>query len=116
MSGLHFFLPLQLSALLPQLDLQIASHNFNMANILSILIATLAVVSPVVQAGGCTPGLTYCGHTLMTYGYSGAESLNYKTLYRCQSSGIVQKLEKCSWSTRCVDGGGGKDDFCLFVP
>ncbi|KAG6192186.1 hypothetical protein E4U10_004318 [Claviceps purpurea] len=115
MSGLHFFLPLQLSALLPQLDLQITLHNSNMANILSILIATLAVVSPVVQAGGCTPGLTYCGHTLMTYGYSGAESLNYKTLYRCQSGGIVQKLEKCPWGTHCVDGGGGKDDFCLLL-
>ncbi|KAG6174895.1 hypothetical protein E4U27_006390, partial [Claviceps purpurea] len=69
---------------------------------------------PVVQAGGCTPGLTYCGHTLMTYGYPGAESLGYKTLYRCQSDGSVKKLEKCSWGMRCMDGGGGKDDFCFF--
>ncbi|KAG6078722.1 hypothetical protein E4U16_001488 [Claviceps sp. LM84 group G4] len=53
-----------------------------MANILSILIATLAVVSPVVQAGGCTPGLRYCGHTLKTYGYPGAQSLGSNTLYQ----------------------------------
>ncbi|KAG6216070.1 hypothetical protein E4U34_005327 [Claviceps purpurea] len=39
-----------------------------MANILSILIATLAVVSPLAQAGACVPGLEYCGHTLATYG------------------------------------------------
>ncbi|KAG6214941.1 hypothetical protein E4U34_005905 [Claviceps purpurea] len=104
---------LSMCTLLPQLDLQISSHNFNMANILSILIATLAVVSPVVQAGACTPGLTYCGHTLMTYGYPGAQNLNYKTLYRCLSGGSVEILNTCSWGMRCMDGGGGKDDFCF---
>ncbi|KAG6189319.1 hypothetical protein E4U10_005004 [Claviceps purpurea] len=84
-----------------------------MASILSILIATLAVVSPVVQARGCTPGLTYCGHTLMTYGYSGAQSLGSGTLYRCQSGGSVTELKTCSFGTVCVDGGGGNDDFCI---
>ncbi|KAG6318514.1 hypothetical protein E4U22_005364 [Claviceps purpurea] len=83
-----------------------------MANILSILIATLAVVSPVVQAGGCTPGLDYCGQTLKTYGYPGAQSLGRDTLYQCQSDGSVKELNRC-YPSRCTDGGGGNDDFCL---
>ncbi|KAG6216071.1 hypothetical protein E4U34_005328 [Claviceps purpurea] len=84
-----------------------------MANILSILIATLAVVSPVVQAGGCTPGLTYCGQTLKTYGYPGAQSLGSDTLYQCQSNGSVKNLNTCFYPLRCRDGGGGNDDFCF---
>ncbi|KAG6137000.1 hypothetical protein E4U38_001149 [Claviceps purpurea] len=87
-----------------------------MANILSILIATLAVVSPVVQAGACTPGRKYCGHTLMVYGYPGAKSLNANFLYRCQSDGSVKKLHTCSWGMPCMDGGGGNDDFCIPPP
>ncbi|KAG6078460.1 hypothetical protein E4U33_000726 [Claviceps sp. LM78 group G4] len=84
-----------------------------MANILSILIATLAVVSPVVQAGGCTPGLRYCGHTLKTYGYPGAQSLGSNTLYQCQSDGSVGKLHGCSFPLKCADLGGGRsDDSC----
>ncbi|KAG6263339.1 hypothetical protein E4U49_002414 [Claviceps purpurea] len=86
-----------------------------MANILSILIATLAVVSPVVQAGGCTPGLNYCGRTLMTYGYPGAQSLSSNTLYQCQSDGSVTVYQVCpSIGTRCYDGGSGMSDFCFF--
>ncbi|KAG6314280.1 hypothetical protein E4U22_000151 [Claviceps purpurea] len=54
-----------------------------MANILSILIATLAVVSPLAQAGACVPGLEYCGHTLATYGYG--QSLTENALYRCNA-------------------------------
>ncbi|KAG6299835.1 hypothetical protein E4U09_007752 [Claviceps aff. purpurea] len=84
-----------------------------MANILSILIATLAVVSPVVQAGGCTPGLAYCGHTLKTYGYPGAQSLGSNTLYRCQSNGSLKNLSTCVSPSHCIDGGGGNDDFCI---
>ncbi|KAG6223008.1 hypothetical protein E4U25_000340 [Claviceps purpurea] len=84
-----------------------------MANILSILIATLAVVSPVVQAGACTPGLTYCGHTLKTYGYPGAQSLGSDTLYQCQSDGSVKNLNTCFYPLHCRDGGGGNDDFCF---
>ncbi|KAG6235390.1 hypothetical protein E4U47_005731 [Claviceps purpurea] len=87
-----------------------------MANILSILIATLAVVSPVVQAGGCTPGLTYCGHTLKTYGYPGAQSLGSDTLYQCQSDGSVKQLKTCSFGMICADAGGGNNDFCLPSP
>ncbi|KAG6022810.1 hypothetical protein E4U19_004754 [Claviceps sp. Clav32 group G5] len=85
-----------------------------MAKILSILIATLAVVSPVAQAGACTPGLKYCGHTLQTYGYSGAQGLDSDTLYQCQSGGSVVKAVKCPFPFRCVDLGGGNSDDCSF--
>ncbi|KAG6074612.1 hypothetical protein E4U31_004372 [Claviceps sp. LM219 group G6] len=81
-----------------------------MANILSILIATLAVVGPVAQAGACTPGLHYCGHTLRTYGYPGAQSLSSNNLYECQSDGSLGDLGECLFP--CVDGGGGRSDFC----
>ncbi|KAG6133994.1 hypothetical protein E4U38_002601 [Claviceps purpurea] len=87
-----------------------------MANILSILIATLAVVSPVVQAGACTPGLDYCGQTLKTYGYPGAQSLSSNALYRCQSNGSVKKLKECGFRQFCIDGGSGRSDLCFFIP
>ncbi|KAG5949413.1 hypothetical protein E4U60_005604 [Claviceps pazoutovae] len=86
-----------------------------MVKILSILIATLAAVSPLAQAGACTPGLIYCGHTLETYGYPGAQNLDTITLYSCQSDGSVKKLKKCSVGMFCIDGGGGNDDFCDFA-
>ncbi|KAG6224332.1 hypothetical protein E4U34_000434 [Claviceps purpurea] len=41
-----------------------------MVKVLSIFLATLAAISPVVQAGACTPGLQYCGSTLTRYGKS----------------------------------------------
>ncbi|KAG6047523.1 hypothetical protein E4U17_007467 [Claviceps sp. LM77 group G4] len=83
-----------------------------MAKILSILIATLAVVSPVAQAAPCTPGLHYCGHTLQQYGYPGAQSLGYNTLYQCQSDGSVGELVECSFPYLCRDGGAGRRDYC----
>ncbi|KAG6236531.1 hypothetical protein E4U25_003629 [Claviceps purpurea] len=84
-----------------------------MANILSILIATLAVVSPVAQARSCTPGLNYCRHTLKAIGHPGAESLASRTLYQCQSDGSVKKLNECPFHQLCYDGGSGKSDFCF---
>ncbi|KAG5991061.1 hypothetical protein E4U52_004018 [Claviceps spartinae] len=58
-----------------------------MVRILSIVITTLAAVSPVAQAGACVPGLQYCGSTLKDYGYNGAKSLHWNTLYQCNSDG-----------------------------
>ncbi|KAG6163503.1 hypothetical protein E4U51_005671 [Claviceps purpurea] len=39
-----------------------------MVKILSIFMATLAAISPVVQARACIPGNNYCGSTLTTFG------------------------------------------------
>ncbi|KAG6060237.1 hypothetical protein E4U17_004782 [Claviceps sp. LM77 group G4] len=39
-----------------------------MVKFISVVIATLAAINPVVQAGDCTPGLDYCGHTLKEHG------------------------------------------------
>lgn len=39
-----------------------------MVQILPLFLATLAAISPVVQAASCTPGLDYCGFTLTSNG------------------------------------------------
>ncbi|KAG5973116.1 hypothetical protein E4U56_005316 [Claviceps arundinis] len=67
-----------------------------MANILSLLIATLAVVSPVAQADSYYPG---------------AQSLDAITLYRCQSDGSVEKVHECYIG--CIDGGDDNDGKCI---
>ncbi|KAG6069623.1 hypothetical protein E4U16_007567 [Claviceps sp. LM84 group G4] len=58
-----------------------------MVKTLSIFLATLAAISPVVQAGNCVPGLKYCGHTLQRYDFPGAEKLEKNVLYNCISPG-----------------------------
>lgn len=42
--------------------------SFNIVKVTAALMAALAAIAPVVEAGNCTPGLYYCGHTLMRYG------------------------------------------------
>ncbi|KAG6116794.1 hypothetical protein E4U13_001607 [Claviceps humidiphila] len=81
-----------------------------MANIMSILIATLAVVSPVAQAGGCTPGRLYCGRGLQVYEYPGAQSLRLDSLYSCQSDGSLKEKKGCPFF--CLYGGVGNNDYC----
>ncbi|KAG6266780.1 hypothetical protein E4U49_000256 [Claviceps purpurea] len=44
------------------------TSNLTMVKILSIFMATLAAISPVVQARACIPGNNYCGSTLTTFG------------------------------------------------
>ncbi|KAG5956719.1 hypothetical protein E4U58_006435, partial [Claviceps cyperi] len=44
-------------------------HFLTMLKNISVFIAALAVIGPVVQAqGSCTPGLNYCGLTLLQNG------------------------------------------------
>ncbi|KAG6055450.1 hypothetical protein E4U16_007566, partial [Claviceps sp. LM84 group G4] len=62
-----------------------------MVKILPIFLATLAAISPVVQAGNCVPGLKYCGHTLQTYGFPGAGRLKPDDLYDCVSPKKVRR-------------------------
>lgn len=39
-----------------------------MVQITFLMVAVIMAITPVAQAGGCTPGLTYCGRTLLEYG------------------------------------------------
>ncbi|KAG6047911.1 hypothetical protein E4U17_007345 [Claviceps sp. LM77 group G4] len=85
-----------------------------MVKILSIFMATLAAISPVVQARVCTPGLNYCGSTIKTYGFSDstASDLISDALYVCQDDGSMKLLHRCI-GTPCVDGTGGLSDYCF---
>ncbi|KAG6112008.1 hypothetical protein E4U13_004514 [Claviceps humidiphila] len=86
-----------------------------MVIILSIFMATLAALSPVVQAKlakPCTPGLHYCGSTLTSYGFSTASDLIPEALYSCQDNGDVTLLHECD-GVPCVDGTAGLNDYCF---
>ncbi|KAG5950442.1 hypothetical protein E4U13_006141 [Claviceps humidiphila] len=79
-----------------------------MVQILPLFLATLATISPVVQA--CTPGLDYCGYTLLEYGWHGI----YPTgLYHCDHSGSVRMIKHCTYGG-CRDRGTGNSDFCPY--
>ncbi|KAG6186946.1 hypothetical protein E4U27_008202 [Claviceps purpurea] len=93
-----------------------------MVQITFLMVAAIMAITPVAQAGGCTPGLTYCGRTLLEYGYDDAKILEaaraagmpvqytYLSLYTCHSGGVIEYKQPCGDS--CVDGGGGSDDYC----
>ncbi|KAG6161384.1 hypothetical protein E4U24_005986 [Claviceps purpurea] len=81
-----------------------------MVKILSIFVATLAAISPVVQAGACTPGLQYCGSTLTRYGVKQAWEVIADALYSCQRGGTVALVSTC---IDCQDKGAGRNDLCL---
>ncbi|KAG6323727.1 hypothetical protein E4U44_001951 [Claviceps purpurea] len=79
-----------------------------MVQILPLFLATLATISPVVQAVSCTPGITYCGRILYKYGWRG---LDAHGLYYCVVSGEVTLTEICN--VGCLDGGAGNSDTCF---
>ncbi|KAG6065346.1 hypothetical protein E4U32_007459 [Claviceps aff. humidiphila group G2b] len=64
-----------------------------MVKILSTFLATLAAISPVVQAGNCVPKLQYCGSTLQRYNFPGAGKLRPDVLYNCASPQEAAKIE-----------------------
>ncbi|KAG6142455.1 hypothetical protein E4U12_003347 [Claviceps purpurea] len=76
-----------------------------MVKILSIFMATLAAISPVVQARACIPGNNYCG-------FSTASDLISDALYNCQDDGTVKLLHKCD-GVPCIDGTAGLSDYCF---
>ncbi|KAG5953748.1 hypothetical protein E4U57_005092 [Claviceps arundinis] len=84
-----------------------------MVKILSILITTLAVISPVAQAGVCKEGMLNCGSTLKRKHFPGAEKLDDSGLYLCDPNGSVEPEQLGSCEYECVDGGDGERDFCL---
>ncbi|KAG6084525.1 hypothetical protein E4U15_001612 [Claviceps sp. LM218 group G6] len=86
-----------------------------MVKILSVFMATLAVTSPVAQAGGCTPGLYYCGSTLIKYGIKKPTEVVAKSSYNCQPDGTVKFVRECDY---CVDKGASKesqDNICAVL-
>ncbi|KAG5943288.1 hypothetical protein E4U59_000478 [Claviceps monticola] len=76
----------------------------------SVVIAILAAINPVVQAGNCVPGLNYCGHTLEDHGWKG-RGLERQKLYHCKSKDKVTPLEYCRYG--CRDRGAGNTDYCV---
>lgn len=44
-----------------------------MVKLLSLAVATVALLAPIAEASNCTPGLRYCGYVLLRVGK-----------YRCQ--------------------------------
>ncbi|KAG6120682.1 hypothetical protein E4U13_006142 [Claviceps humidiphila] len=83
-----------------------------MVQILPLFLATLATISPVVQAASCTPGLDYCGFTLTSNGW-GAQGLRQSWLYYCVADGSVVLKKKCRFPG-CEDGGTGSSDICRY--
>ncbi|KAG6120680.1 hypothetical protein E4U13_006140 [Claviceps humidiphila] len=83
-----------------------------MVKLLPVVVATLAAITPVVQAGACTPGLNYCGHTLEENGWHGW-GLDGWQLYRCESENNITPVEYCS--NGCHDQGAGRSDTCTGI-
>ncbi|KAG6174435.1 hypothetical protein E4U22_005148 [Claviceps purpurea] len=80
-----------------------------MVKFISVVIATLAAINPVVQAGDCTPGLDYCGHTLQEHGWQDRR-LDGQELYHCESKDNVTPIKYCDYG--CHDKGAGRSDTC----
>ncbi|KFY21536.1 hypothetical protein V493_07329 [Pseudogymnoascus sp. VKM F-4281 (FW-2241)] len=90
------------------------------------LIATvLAVLATGAIAENCTPGLNYCGKTLLAVGKyqpqidqavygAGKQLLNYGKgdLFYCVGgdNGVIRWKAHCGKG--CVDGGRGDNDYC----
>ncbi|KAG6088645.1 hypothetical protein E4U15_005564 [Claviceps sp. LM218 group G6] len=80
-----------------------------MVKLLSVVAATLAAITPVVQAGACVPGLNYCGYTLEDNGWEG-QGLDRSELYYCESEYNVTPVQYCY--DGCRDRGTGRSDIC----
>ncbi|KAG6297245.1 hypothetical protein E4U09_001434 [Claviceps aff. purpurea] len=95
-----------------------------MAQITSLMVAVIMAITPVTQAGAwdCTPGLLYCGDTLVRNGYDVAkiteaakaanvnELYYYQALFTCNADGGITYEEACLFE--CVDGGRGENGSC----
>ncbi|KAG5920995.1 hypothetical protein E4U61_007226 [Claviceps capensis] len=93
-----------------------------MVQIISLMVAVIMAITPVAQAGACTPGLIYCGSTLSRLDYDDAKiteaaqaaylpkQYKYNAVYTCNDDGDTAFKEACLFF--CVDEGGGKNDRC----
>ncbi|KAG6296833.1 hypothetical protein E4U09_001612 [Claviceps aff. purpurea] len=80
-----------------------------MVKILSIFVAAFAA-SHVADAGECTPGLKYCGKTLIQYGNFEPDQLAANFLYYCHPNFAVSLIQRCGFG--CASRGVGKNDAC----
>ena len=93
---------------------------------ISTTLAVIVFAFYGVQARNCTPGLNYCGHTLLSIGKyapqidqclhdngkpSGTDGRH--VLFYCAGgpNGNIKYLRTCR--NACADGGAGRNDFCL---
>ncbi|KAG6052894.1 hypothetical protein E4U17_005256 [Claviceps sp. LM77 group G4] len=93
-----------------------------MVQIATLMGAVIMAITPVAQAGACTPGLIYCGSTLSRLGYDDAkiieaaqaaylpEQYRHNAVYTCDADGDIAFKEACLFF--CVDEGGGNNDRC----
>ncbi|KAG6072742.1 hypothetical protein E4U16_005140 [Claviceps sp. LM84 group G4] len=96
-----------------------------MVQITSLIVAVIMAMTPVAQAGvwHCTPGLLYCGNTLVQRGYDRAKIIKaakaakvhelyyFHALFTCNAKRGVTYEEPCLFD--CVDGGRGNNDTCI---
>ncbi|KAG5935783.1 hypothetical protein E4U60_002977 [Claviceps pazoutovae] len=82
-----------------------------MVKFLSVIIATLAAISPVVQAFDCKPGRNYCGSALKRNGWSD-KRLQDKSLYHCDAKDKVTEKQFCSYY--CLERKPSKNDICTY--
>ncbi|OBT65214.1 hypothetical protein VE03_04687 [Pseudogymnoascus sp. 23342-1-I1] len=93
---------------------------------LQFIAAALAVFTTGAIAGNCTPGLYYCGRTLMTVGkyqpqidqaiYDAGKQLldnGNEDLFYCigNDNGLIKWSAYCS--AGCFNAGHGKSDYCI---
>ncbi|KAJ6459270.1 hypothetical protein C8R45DRAFT_879847 [Mycena sanguinolenta] len=89
-------------------------------------LVALASLAGIALADNCTPGLDYCGYSLISKGnYQGQidqallcagvseEDSGHSALFACLGgpSGLVTYRRSCEVG-RCIDGGSGLSDHC----
>ncbi|KAF7368843.1 hypothetical protein MVEN_00209700 [Mycena venus] len=92
----------------------------------NFILAGIASLAVLVLADSCTPGLTYCGHSLILKGdyqgrivqalsCAGIEEVDsgHSALYVCEGGpgGVIYYTKSCAQGT-CVDAGSGQNDHC----
>ncbi|KAG6001977.1 hypothetical protein E4U21_003590 [Claviceps maximensis] len=96
-----------------------------MVKITTILMAALAAIAPVAEAGDCVPGLLYCGDTLLRYDDYKASiikalgfepgprsSIIAKSLFNCRDPSGKDLLYSGTCPNICREGGDGHGDYC----
>ncbi|KAJ6586075.1 hypothetical protein B0H19DRAFT_925702 [Mycena capillaripes] len=90
------------------------------------ILMAIASLASLTLADNCTPGLTYCGSSLIKKGNYQAQidqalfsagvvevDSGHSALFFCEggSGGVISYRKSCAVG-KCVDAGKGKDDHC----
>ncbi|KAG6078070.1 hypothetical protein E4U30_004555 [Claviceps sp. LM220 group G6] len=93
-----------------------------MVQITSFIVAVIVAVTHVAQAADCTPGLLYCGDTLLHRPYDSSKILQaiqdaglavgywQNILIQCNPDESITALKVCDGL--CANGGEGNSDYC----